>query len=95
MPIARSGYKCDSLATNINTIRIGDKIIRKVSFLVKGCNAPAIEKIYPLSADKILNRKYNIKNWLVSTIPVFVTILPTKNTAKIDTDNKKLGIRIE
>ena len=93
--IAISGYKCDSLATNIKTIKIGDKVAKNVNLRENGWSAPAIENIYPLSADNIVKRKYNIKKSLVRTMSVFTTILPTKNRESKEKDRKRLGAKIE
>ena len=83
------------MATNINTTRIGDKVIKNVSLREKGCNAPAIENMYPLRDDKILKRKYKIRNSLAITIPDLITIFPTKKTTNIEVEIRKLGIIIE
>ena len=93
--IASCGIECESFATNINTTRIGDKVIKNVSLRENGYNAPAIENIYPLREDRILKRKYIIKNSLVITIPDLITIFPTKKTANIEKERRKLGIIIE
>ena len=93
--IASCGIECESFATNINTTRIGDKVIKKVSLRENGYNAPAIENIYPLREDRILKRKYIIKNSLVITIPDLITIFPKKKTDNIKKERRKLGIIIE
>jgi hypothetical protein len=45
MDIAKLGYICDSFATNIKTIKIGDNVAKNVNLRENGCSAPIIENI--------------------------------------------------
>ena len=95
MIMAKVGSWCAALDTKRRANRIGNRAIKKLTFLENGCNEPINENIKPLKAERNENKYSKIKNSVSIYIFVLVTIFPVKKIKSIPVVINRLGISTE